>query len=171
MRDLVAVLVVLFLVGFALSMATSLHWYRRGHARLRRAIAESGQSIVAEIPGDDTLGFFTEDGKAFHWQDRTIPKDRIRGALVLISGAPISFCLARRFSEAAPPNGYSPQEGFALDKPSGIERDRWDVAIDVDGGTVLVECGSIRECVSQELARMVFEAVKTDIEIRDQVDA
>ena len=171
MRDLVAVIVVFLLVGLALSMATSLHWYRRGQAKLRRAVFASGQSIVAEIPGDERLLFFTEDGKAFHWQDRTIPKDRIRAARVLISGAPISVCVSRRLSE---PNGVdreSPRQPFDLDAPGGIERDRWDVAIDVDDETVLVECGAIRERVSQELARKVFEAVKAAIEIREPSQA
>lgn len=49
-----------------------------------------------------------------------------------------------------------------------IERERWDVAIDLEESTVLVQCGAIRERVSQELARQVFEAVKTDIELRQQ---
>jgi hypothetical protein len=34
---------------------------------------------------------------------------------------------------------------------------------------MLVECGAIRERVSQELARMVFDAVKNDMEQRDDV--
>lgn len=171
MRDLVAVLFVFLLVGFALSMATSLHWYRRGHAKLRHAIIASGQSIVAEIPGDETLLFFTEDGKAFHWRDRAIPKDRIRGARVLISGAPISVCVSRRVSESKSADAVPPPQPFDSDTPGGIERDRWDVAIDVDDETILVECGAIRERVSQELARKVFEVVKADIEIREPSQA
>ena len=53
-------------------------------------------------------------------------------------------------------------------RPEGIARDRWDVAIETVTGTVLVECGSIRERVSQELARSVFEAVKREIEERNR---
>jgi uncharacterized UPF0146 family protein len=34
-------------------------------------------------------------------------------------------------------------------------------------GDTLVECGSIRERVSQELARRVFDVVKADMENRD----
>jgi nicotinamide mononucleotide (NMN) deamidase PncC len=34
-------------------------------------------------------------------------------------------------------------------------------------GTLLVECGAIRERVSQELARTIFERVKADMERRD----
>ena len=53
------------------------------------------------------------------------------------------------------------------DRPEGIARDRWDVAIETVGGTVLVACGAIRERVSQELARTVFDAVKRDVERRN----
>ena len=91
-----------------------------------------------------------------------ILKDDIRSARVLISGAPISVCVSRRFPEPAPkPSGN-------IDQSDMIERERWDVAIDLEDTTVLVECGAIRERVSQELARQVFEAVKTDIERRHE---
>ena len=53
------------------------------------------------------------------------------------------------------------------DRPDGIARDRWDVALETVTGTVLVECGAIRERVSQELARTVFDAVKLELEARD----
>ena len=46
------------------------------------------------------------------------------------------------------------------DRPEGIARDRWDVAIETVAGTMLVECGAVRERVSQELARKIFDAVK-----------
>jgi hypothetical protein len=38
------------------------------------------------------------------------------------------------------------------------------VAIETTAGTVLVECGAIRERISQELARKVFDAVRSDVE-------
>jgi hypothetical protein len=41
------------------------------------------------------------------------------------------------------------------------------VAIESVTETVLVECGAIRERISQELARAVFEAVRRDIGGRD----
>ena len=49
------------------------------------------------------------------------------------------------------------------DRPDGIARDRWDVAVETVTGTVLIECGAIRERVSQELARAVFDAMKQDM--------
>jgi hypothetical protein len=54
------------------------------------------------------------------------------------------------------------------DQPEGILRDRWDVAVEKVTGTVLVECGAIRERVSQELARKIFDAIKTELEQRDR---
>ena len=56
---------------------------------------------------------------------------------------------------------------YTMQSPEGIARDRWDVAIELVNGTVLVACGAIRERVSQELARAVFDAVKLDLERRN----
>ena len=53
------------------------------------------------------------------------------------------------------------------DHPEGIVRDRWDVAVETVSGTTLIECGAIRERVSQELAGRVFDAIKQDLERRD----
>ena len=163
MRDLGAVILVVFLVVVALSMATSLQWYRRRHARLRQGLRDRGQSILAEIPAGEGLMFFTEDEEAYHWAERSVPKDRIRAARVLINGAPISVSRSRRFPPASLDDASFPEK-----EPEGIVRDRWDVAIDTGDETVVVECGAIRERVSQELARRVFEAVKADIEARDR---
>jgi len=81
---------------------------------------------------------------------------------VLINGAPIAACVSTRH----PPADERQPTTFD-DRPEGIARDRWDVAIEAVNGTLLVECGAIRERVSQELARAVFEAVKRDIERRN----
>ena len=42
------------------------------------------------------------------------------------------------------------------------------MAVEAFDGTTLVECGAIRERVSQELARAVFDAVKRELERRDR---
>jgi hypothetical protein len=81
---------------------------------------------------------------------------------VLINGAPIAACVSRRY-----PEGASRQPTSFDDRPEGIARDRWDVAIEAVNGTTLVECGAIRERVSQELARTVFDAVRREVERRD----
>ena len=168
MRDFVAIVVVLVLIVFALSMATSLQWYRRSHAKLRRAVTARGESIVAEVPAPEGLRFFTEDLEAFHWSERVIPKSQIRSVRVLISGAPISVRVSNRFAVDGPRASGDADEVEPDDTMmTGLERDRWDVAIDLQDETVLVECGAIRERVSQELARQVFNAVKRDIETRE----
>ena len=38
--------------------------------------------------------------------------------------------------------------------------------VNTQQGTILVECGAVRERVSQELARKIFDAVKADLEKR-----
>ena len=162
MRDLVAVIVAIGLVIFALRMATSLQWYRRSHSRRRQDIERSGQTVVAEIPCGEGLQFFTEDADVFYWSDRRVPKTEIRSARILISGAPLAVRVARRFSAPARDDVVDLD-----DEPEAFERDRWDVEIGLESDTVLVECGAIRDRVSQELARQVFEAVKADVDARD----
>lgn len=162
MRDLVAVVVAIGLVAFALSMATSLRWYRRNHARRRRDIERDGRTIVAEIPSGEGLQFFTEDAEAFYWSDRRIPKVDVRSGRILISGAPIAARVARRFSSPVR------EDRTDLDaEPEAFERDRWDVEVNLGDHSVLVECGAIRERVSQELARQVFEVIKASIDAND----
>ena len=79
-------------------------------------------------------------------------------ARVLINGSPIATSFRRAGAAAA-------RQATAFDdRPEGIAR--------IDGmsrsrrslGTHVVECGAIRERVSQELAREVFDAVKKDLE-------
>jgi len=88
-------------------------------------------------------------------------------ARILINGAVIAAYVSarRRGGDGAQPT--TPAEPID-DRPEGIARDRWDVAIEtVDGATIVVECGAIRERVSQELARAVFDAVKRELERQD----
>ena len=162
MRDLLAVGLVVLLVLLALSMATTLRWRYRDHARIRVRLREEGRRVVAEVPVEDRLEFFSEDAGAFYWAGRTIPKREIRAARLLISGAPLATVRARRggVSEASDPSDGAPAPE--------VERERWDVAIETDHERVLVECGAIRQQVSQELARSVFEAVRRAVEEQDQ---
>ena len=104
---------------------------------------------------------FSEDAARFYYGDRSIDKDLIAAVRVLINGAPIA---ALRVARASPASASRRPTSFD-DRPEGIARDRWDVAHrDASTGTMLVECGAIRERVSQELARAVFDAVKRDMD-------
>jgi hypothetical protein len=160
MRDLIAGIVAILLVVVALSLATTLQVYRRRRQRLRESERALGRRLIAEIPGEEDLILFSEDDKRFYYGDRGIDKDLIAAVRVLINGAPIAACVSARHSGA----DAARQPTSFDDRPEGIARDRWDVAIETIQGTVLVACGAIRERVSQELARSVFDAVKRSLE-------
>jgi hypothetical protein len=93
---------------------------------------------------------------------RLAPSEASRGA-ASGGGAP------RAADEAGPakPDRGAGAPGIIEDHPEGIARDRWDVAVETVAGTTLIECGAIRERVSQELARTIFDAIKRDVEKRD----
>ncbi len=107
---------------------------------------------------------FSEDASRFYYGERSIDKDLIVAVRVLINGAPIAAYVSRRY-----PEGADRQPTAFDDRPEGIARDRWDVALETVSGTTLVECGAIRERVSQELARTVFDGVKRELERRDGI--
>jgi hypothetical protein len=161
-RDLVAGLIALALIVVALSLATTLHYYRRRRRRAQEAEEAHGRTIVAELPTAETLVLFSEDARRFYYGERPIDKTEVVAVRVLINGAPIAVVASTRHAHAddRQPTSFE-------DRPEGIARDRWDVAIETTGGTVLVECGAIRERVSQELARRVFDVVRADIERRN----
>jgi len=162
MRDFAAGVVALALLLVAGSLATTLRLYRRQRQRERDSERALGRTIIAELPTEDTLVLFSEDAARFYYGDRSIDKDLIAAARVLINGRPIAAVAARRHSQ------QERQPTSVEDRPEGIARDRWDVAIETIAGTVLVECGAIRERVSQELARTVFDAVKSDVDRRNE---
>ena len=161
-RDLAAGLVAMVLLLVAASLATTLQHYRKRRQRAQDSERALGRTIVAEIPGETDLTLFSEDAKRFYYGDCSIDKDLVTAVRVLINGAPIAGYESRRASRRA----TSPATSFE-DRPDGIARDRWDVAIETVTGTVLVECGAIRERVSQELARTVYEVIKNDLEAKD----
>jgi hypothetical protein len=153
MRDFVAGLVAIVLLLVAASLATTLQLYRRRRQRARDSERALGRAIIAELPTADDLVLFSEDRARFYYGERSIDKDLIAAVRVLINGTPIASAVSKTYqSDNTAPTSFE-------DRPEGIARDRWDVAIETVNGTVLVECGAIRERVSQELARAVFDAV------------
>ena len=164
MRDAVAALVAAALIFFALSLLTSLHFYRQRHRKARDEELARGRSIIVELPTDPALTLFTEDAEHFYYGATAIDKNEIMAVRVLINGSPIAAFVSPRWESA-----QSLQPTSFEDRPEGIARDRWDVAIETVNpgqGTILVECGAVRERVSQELARKVFDAVRLDLERR-----
>jgi hypothetical protein len=159
MRDLFAGIVALILLVVAASLATTLQYYRRRRRRAHDSERALGRTVVAELPTAEELVLFSEDAKRFYYGEQSIDKDLITEVRVLINGVPIATVTSPRYATAP----HHQRAGFD-DRPEGIARDRWDVAIDTVKGAVMVECGAIRERVSQELARAVFDAVKRAVE-------
>ena len=159
MRDVLAGVIAAVLLFVAAGLATALREFRRRRARAREGERSRGRTIIAEIPAEDDLVLFTEDATHFYYGNRAIDKASIAAVRVLINGAPIAAFVSRRADPrvAAAPTQFE-------DHVEGIARDRWDVAIEAIDQTTLVECGAIRERVSQELARAVFDAVKRALE-------
>jgi hypothetical protein len=166
MRDLAAALLAIVLVLVAASLATTLRAYRQRRQRVRDSERALGRTIIAELPTADDLVLVSEDDQRFYYGDRPIDKDLIVAVRVLVNGSPIATQVSRRHESRQPIHPTSFE-----DKPEGIARDRWDVAVETVTGTTLIECGSVRERVSQELARAVFDAVKRDVERRDREGA
>jgi hypothetical protein len=162
MRDLFAGIIAVCLLLIAASLATTLQLYRRRRQRAQDSERALGRTVIAELPVADNLLLFSEDAVRFYYGDRSIDKDLIAAVRVLINGTPIAAVLSTRHVRDA-----ARQATRFDDRPEGIARDRWDVAIETITGTVLVECGAIRERVSQELARSVFDAVTRDVEQRN----
>lgn len=162
MRDLIAGLVAVMLLIAAVRLAAALAGYRRQRQMEHDALRASGRRVIAELPVAAGLAIISEDEGCFYGGERAIDKNLIRAVRVLINGSPMAGYVSRRFPVVAA------QQTASFDDPvEGIARDRWDVMIETTTETVLIECGAIRERVSQELARRVFEAVKADLEHRD----
>ena len=163
MRDFVAGIVAVLLLLVAASLATTLRSYQRRRQRARDSEGALGRVVIAELPTAEDLVLVSQDDHRFYYGERAIDKDLIVAVRVLINGSPIASSVSRRHATGTPlqPTRFD-------DRPEGIARDRWDVAVETVVGTTLIECGAIRERVSQELARTVFDAIKKDLEARDR---
>ena len=164
MRDVFAGVLALVLLFVAVSLATTLTWYRRRRRRTRQQQEGMGRRIIVELPAADDLVLVAEDADAIYYGNQAIPKDRMIAVQVLINGSPIAEYASFRHAR----DSHAGRAAGFEDRPEGIARDRWDVSVDLDdGASVLIECGAIRERVSQELARAVFDAVRLSVERRD----
>ena len=162
MRDVMAGLVALILLFAAVGLIATLHAYRRRRETAEASELAKGRSIVAEIPGGTDLLLVSEGKECFYYGEQAIDKASILAVRVLVNGTPIAATVSRHRGAAA-----ALQPTSFEDRHDGIARDRWDVAIETDAGVTLVECGAIRERISQELARKVYDAIKADLDSRE----
>jgi hypothetical protein len=131
-------------------MAMAMRYARVVREDARRAMESRGRRVVAEVPshsGDVYL--FLEADESFEWQGQVLPKADIIGCRLLLNGG--------LMATAARP-------GVALPAPSAPEdfegRERWEVRLYSGQAAVDVPCGTLREGVSREAARAVFQAVR-----------
>jgi hypothetical protein len=162
MRDVIAAAAAVVLVFVAASLATTLQGYRRRRQRARETELALGRALIAELPIADDLVIVSQDQTHVYYGDRSVEKDLIVAVRVLINGSPIAGYVSRRHATDTPlqPSSFE-------DRPEGIARDRWDVAVETRRGMTLIECGAVRERVSQELARTIYDVIKADVEGRD----
>src|SRR6266545_1440155 len=125
MRDAFAAVVALVLVFVAASLGTTLQAFRRRRQRARDSERALGRTVIAEIPAADDLALFSEDASRFYYGERSIDKDLIVAVRVLINGSPIASYVSPTHADREQPQGTSFE-----DRPEGIARDRWDVAIE-----------------------------------------
>src|SRR6266540_4210621 len=97
MRDAVAGLIAAGLVFFALSLLTTLHFYRKRHREARDAEIARGRRIIVELPTDPALTLFTEDAEHFYYGAAPIDKNAIMAVRVLINGSPIAAFVSPRW--------------------------------------------------------------------------
>ena len=97
MRDAVAALVAAALIFFALSLLTSLHFYRKRHRKAREDEVARGRTIIVELPTDPELTLFTEDAEHFYYGATAIDKNEIMAVRVLINGSPIASFVSPRW--------------------------------------------------------------------------
>ena len=138
-----------------MSLATTLRAIAAPAAGARFG-AGARTTVIAELPTADDLVLVSEDGQRFYYGERAIDKDLDRRRAGADQRRADRGLRVTTTGRGKPP----PQATSFEDRPEGIARDRWDVAVETVSGATLIECGAIRERVSQELARAVFDAIK-----------
>jgi hypothetical protein len=146
---LVALVVFLVALWMLFRFAMGLRAAKQARSEARAVAEAAGRRVVAELPLPDGLVLFLEDESGFYWGHRAIRKRDVRAArLRLGEGVVASFALDDR----PLPDGPDLEIG---------ERERWEVIVHLTGQrTERVPCGSVREGVSREAARQVFEALR-----------
>ena len=148
--QLVAGAVLLVFLWRSFRLAMSLRASRVRREEEREAEEARGRRIVAEVPvAKGELHLFVDDGSAFEWLGARLPKAQIVGGRLLLNRGVMASCVrpGARLPEAGPAEEF---EG----------RERWDVRVFTEDGSLDIPCGTYREGVSREIARSVFAAVQ-----------
>ena len=119
----------------------------------RREMEARGRRVVAEVPSHEgDVYLFMETPETFEWRGQILAKARITGCRLLLNGGVMAAAA---------------KQGVALPEPPATEafegRERWDVRVYAQSEAVDIPCGMLREGVSREAARAVYEAVRATL--------
>jgi len=143
-----SLLVVTLFVAFRFAMG--LRWARVVREKALIEELERGRRLIAEVPTPSgEIELFLEDESGFYWGGARLGKPGLQGARLLLNGAVMREC---RSGGAELPAARLPEEYEG--------RERWEVMAFHAEGSTRIECGSLREGVSRDAARDVFEAIR-----------
>jgi hypothetical protein len=146
---LAAGLALALVLWWAFRLSMGLRWSKVQRERLREEEAGRGR-IVAELPLPEGMAFFVEDAAGFRWGGDAIARGAVCGARLLLNSAVVA--------SVERPGAVLPPPPAPEDEPG---RERWEVMAYLDGGAArTVRCGSVREGISRQAARAVFDALR-----------
>jgi hypothetical protein len=147
--QIAAAAALLLLLWKSFRLAMGLRAAARAREAERRGEETRGRRVVTEIPHGGEVFLFLETPDAFEWLGRRVAKSEVTGCRLLLNGGVM---------------GSAARAGVALPEPAPPEeyegRERWDVRLYARQGPADVPCGTLREGVSRDAARAVFESVR-----------
>jgi hypothetical protein len=144
----------LLLLGWAFRLAMGLRWSKIEREAARRREEETGRRVVAELPLPEGVVFFAADDRSLHWGDEAVPREAVLGARLLLNSAVVSV--------AARPGAALPDAPAPEEEPG---REKWEVVAYLrDGRALAIRCGTVREGISREAARAVFDALRQEVQ-------
>jgi hypothetical protein len=147
---LLALVLLLIALWAVFRLAMSLRYAKVSREEARALEEGRGRLVIAEIPSDSGLELLLEDEAHLYWKGEAWPKSQVLGGRLRLGGGLVAT-VSRDGAVLPEPPPAPVEEG----------RGRWEVVLQLEDGAVeVVECGSLGEGVSREIAARVFEAVR-----------
>jgi hypothetical protein len=144
----------LALLWWVFRLSMGLRWSKIEREAARRREEETGRRVVAELPLADGVVFFVADAAGLHWGGQSIAREELAGVRLLLNSAVVS---AASRTGATLPEPPAPE-----DEPG---REKWEVLAYLrDGRALAIRCGTVREGISREAARAVFDALRQEVQ-------
>jgi hypothetical protein len=144
----------LALLWWVFRLSMGLRWSKIEREAARRREEDTGRRVVAELPLPEGVVFFVADAGGLHWGGQSLPRESLLGARLLLNSAVVSAASRAGATLPAPP---APE-----DEPG---REKWEVMAYLrDGRALAIRCGTVREGISRDAARAVFEALRQEVQ-------